>query len=389
MLPKRRHFGFKRSTSAVVALLLCSGCGSGSAGAGSSAGGAPPSYPSPAGTIVFTVQHRESDMAIGRVTTMRPDGSDRNFLYGRSCCARLSAQGTTLMDNVQVSRRAYRVARYDLSDHRLTKLSIPAPPPDNGSWSAASELGVGSWSPDGLRMACETSRGIFTYRTSDGGDPVQITHRHGIDAGYSPDGTKLLFFVDAPGTQGQDEPDQNLYVVNTDGTGLVRLNPRGTTTAGFDMPVLASPSWSPDSRMVAFVAAPGSISENGDSRAVYVVNADGSRAHPITSYTSTFSARWSPDGRWIAYDHPNEGSRDLFVIHPDGSGEHAVTSARDGRYSFGPAWSPDSRWLLFIRGTGEDFDTTDLWIGRVDGSGMRPVTHSPARYRSYAWSALT
>ena len=67
-----------------------------------------------------------------------------------------------------------------------------------------------------------------------------------------------------------DHADMNMFVVNTDGTGLTRLNPPGTATGLIDDPIVSAQSWSPSGKQVAFVAAQGSFAT--DPRAVYVVD---------------------------------------------------------------------------------------------------------------------
>lgn len=52
---------------------------------------------------------------------------------------------------------------------------------------------------------------------------------------------------------------------------------------------------------------------------------------------------WSPDGREIAYGHPDG----LFVIRPDGSGPRQLTPG-DIQVQ-GPQYSPDGRQIAFCR----------------------------------------
>ena len=166
----------------------------------------------------------------------------------------------------------------------------------------------------------------------------------------------------------------NVFVVRKDGSGLVRVNPPGTTSW------LDAQSWSPDGKQVALVASRDGHSGN----AVFVVNADGTGARRITPWNVTLRADWSPDGQWIALDMSDAEPvpRDLFLVHPDGTGLRKITSNEDNKMSFAPAWSADSKTLLVMRRE-YSADGTDLWTVNVDGTGMFQVTHPPAEYSGY------
>jgi Tol biopolymer transport system component len=253
-------------------------------------------------------------------------------------------------------------------------------------------VGSGGWSPDGKRFfggggdATDPSReGLYTVRITDGRGLVRLTDPGNPPAdyavGYSPDGSHALFIREVKPYDHSGPMD--VYVVGTDGEGLTRLNPPGTTSG------LDGQSWSPDGQQVAFVASKGSFWE--DDRAVFVADVDGSGVHRITPWNVTYRAEWSPDGQWIAYDFdPSEygvDPPDLFVVHPDGSEPTQVTSNEDGKMSFAPTWSPDSRTLMLVRREFED--EPDLWTVNVDGTGLLQVTHFPAEYTGYRWLPLT
>jgi len=87
----------------------------------------------------------------------------------------------------------------------------------------------------------------------------------------------------------------NLFVVNTDGTGLVQLNPAGTTTSLIDNPIISTATWSPDGREVAFIAAEGSFWTS--DRAVFIVESSGANPRRITPWGNTYRAVWSPNGK--------------------------------------------------------------------------------------------
>ena len=88
----------------------------------------------------------------------------------------------------------------------------------------------GYWSHDGRRFLCESGGdanpaddGIYTMRSSDGGDRFRVTRapagHEDQPQGYSPDGSRILF------ERLSDSEPSAEYVVKTDGTGLVRLSP--------------------------------------------------------------------------------------------------------------------------------------------------------------------
>jgi Tol biopolymer transport system component len=248
------------------------------------------------------------------------------------------------------------------------------------------QIGAGTWSPDGTRFLAgawddsDPSRGgLYALGSVEGDRLVRLTDPgvppSDYPVGYSPDGSNVLFIR-------EKEPydhsgPMNVFVVRSDGSGLVRLNPPGTTS------LLDGQSWSPDGQQVAFVASKDSAYQG---QAVFVVNADGTDARRITPWSVTLRADWSPDGEWIAFDMADSEPvpRDLFLVHPDGTGLTQITSNEDNKMSFAPAWSPDSRTLLFIRREYTE-GATDLWTVNVDGTGMSQVTHRPAEYSGYRW----
>jgi TolB protein len=112
---------------------------------------------------------------------------------------------------------------------------------------------------------------------------------------------------------------------------------------------------------------------------IYTVRPDGSGLRQLTSLDGAFQActAWSPDGDHIAYCTDRGGDDlDVWVMKADGSDKQAVTR-NDGRDDFFAAWSPNGKRLVFaVRPVGEGGD--DLFIQRVDGTGRRRLTRSPA-----------
>lgn len=209
-----------------------------------------------------------------------------------------------------------------------------------------------SWSPTGRRLAvlragascrrsCPLARGVWTVRFA-GGKP-QLASGTAWSADWSRSGRELA-------------------VMGADGLGLVSVASGAVRHLSDVSGATGTPlDWSPDNSRLLFVA------ENG---VVIVSIADGSvrtlvpRAAMAESPPCSGSfgpARWSPDGRWIAYEElrcVSEGVAEPFIrssipiINANGVFHHEIDNMIWGTTSdFGLTdfvWSPDSRFLAFI-----------------------------------------
>jgi Tol biopolymer transport system component/tRNA A-37 threonylcarbamoyl transferase component Bud32 len=102
------------------------------------------------------------------------------------------------------------------------------------------------------------------------------------------------------------------------------------------------PQFSPDGKRIAYVSA------DSAGLALWVANQDGANPVQLTHGGSTQrgSPRWSPDGRWIAFDgRSNDGRLDIFVIDAEGGNERRLTSYPSDENL--PSWSRDGRWIYF------------------------------------------
>jgi Tol biopolymer transport system component len=200
--------------------------------------------------------------------------------------------------------------------------------------------GEGGWCPSGPAGACGAARLI--------------------DA--SADGSRLAFTVGR-------EPDQigfytttDLYVVESDGTGL-RLVHRDHGR------VFTSDPLSPDGRLLAF--APG-VGEPSEERTLSIVDlADGQSR----SIQNASAPRWSPDGTWIAFSRQDKEFVDTWVMRADGTDQRLVVK---GISSADVAWSPDALSLATVRGGHlRIVDTATTDAGPVIGEGLGEVAWSP------------
>jgi Tol biopolymer transport system component len=171
-------------------------------------------------------------------------------------------------------------------------------------------------------------------------------------------------------SMGSPLPKADIYGVNADGSGLVRLTE--DPAADFD------PSWSPDGRRITY------RHEDERSGQIYVMNADGSQQRNLTRRRGLdYSPAWSPDGRRIAFGSVRAGKATIWVMRPDGSGRRRLSRVY-GEY---PAWSPDGRKIAFDHiDFGSGSTDWDIWVMNADGSRARPLIASGASEQGPAWA---
>jgi len=84
---------------------------------------------------------------------------------------------------------------------------------------------------------------------------------------------------------------------------------------------------------------------------LWIAPRDGGLAHRIVQSTGYIdAARFSPDGRWIAYTERIHGGQDVFVVAPNGGALRRLTfDARvNAAANLVMGWTPDSRKVLFL-----------------------------------------
>ena len=164
--------------------------------------------------------------------------------------------------------------------------------------------------------------------------------------------------------------NSDIYVVNTDGTGLKRLT--------HDAVWQERPSWSPDGSKILFSVW---TRQSPRSATIWVMNADGTGKTKLTSGALRgVLPNWSPDGRQIAFwkEGPDYGEEDVYVMSADGSavepvaGGISVWEENQGgsENGGGLGWTPDGK-ILFMKTTQQ---YADVFAVNRDGSGRTQLT---------------
>ena len=143
-------------------------------------------------------------------------------------------------------------------------------------------------------------------------------------------------------------------------------------------------TWAPDSRHLAFAAAPAdpplSLSH------IYVAQADRPGATELGGPgLAGFEPAWSPDGKQIAFKNLNPVDA-LWLMDADGSNAHRLTKTPGSGYAFwNPQWSPDGK-RLSVPGGRRLMALIDVWTINADGTGERNISKSPEDEWWPTWS---
>jgi Tol biopolymer transport system component len=161
-----------------------------------------------------------------------------------------------------------------------------------------------------LQVAASESSGILFVSTRDGSaeiyrmnevgtDQVRLTssgHDNSAPA-WSPDGRQIAFLSRVAGGAGGTTPVE-LQLVDSEGIGSVEL------TAHFEGSV-ESLAWSPDGRRIAFVGNPTPGGDSFDGTNVFVIDTDGSGLTQVTQMEAgtvgCWYPIWSPASSQLAY----------------------------------------------------------------------------------------
>jgi dipeptidyl aminopeptidase/acylaminoacyl peptidase len=230
-----------------------------------------------------------------------------------------------------------------------------------------------AWSPDGATILFRRDNDFYQI-DAEGGEPQRFTEQTPADAlGYvSPDGTMQVV---------QDKND-NLWLMNADGSGRRLLVPTGQQNIPFHYEV----AWSPDSRWLAFQDTPSDHvdaikviqPQREDASAAVLVTADDLEANYLHFF------KWSPDSQSLAVvakyvccdDTPRQAlHHNLFVVSVENPDQPKVFQTRHAwEFIDDFAWSPDGQQIAVSTSfVDTDYDAPHLYTVQVADQSYHPI----------------
>jgi TolB protein len=221
------------------------------------------------------------------------------------------------------------------------------------------------WSPDGRRVAFKSNRGgsynLYVMNT-DGSNVVRLTD-HGLndhDPTWLPDGESLVFSSERDRGRGRLDL-YRLWLV--DGS-VERLT---TFFPGYAF----MPTVSPDGAWLAFVASTFPF-DGGWANQVHVLDLATRETWPFDMTAPGCWPNWSPDGSAIAHVHLLSEPSSVQIVSSFGDRPQPVPGEAR-RWHYYPDWSPDGQ-LIAVSVSPEHHEGEDWDLAIVD-----PTRTSPAR----------
>ncbi|MCL2682104.1 MAG: hypothetical protein FWE63_01295 [Bacteroidales bacterium] len=180
-------------------------------------------------------------------------------------------------------------------------------------------------------------------------------------------GTQLLFTAvkfeswTNPDNSFGSSSEYELYIINTDGTGLTLIDRIDKTEKGgfgnFD--------WSPDDKQIIYVKYTYYSPGRENDLILYNIS---NKTHKILQTEGDIcSPKFSPDGRWIAYCSSAGNDHHIYRMNVNGANNRLII-----RNAASPKWSPQGDKIAYSA-SGEE-RSSQIFVANADGRNQKQLT---------------
>ncbi len=257
--------------------------------------------------------------------------------------------------------------RFSAGSGSIHKIRLtPEPGPERGEVQVTPGSGAltisPSWSPGGTDIifyrAGETAANGLWRVSASGRQPSRPMHLNGIHPAVSATAKRLAYQT--------MRRNSNIWRIPLAGPGRAAGDPERLldSTRGENWP-----TYSPGESKIAF------MSDRGGSIEIWVANADGSNAAPLTNMGTgaTGNPRWSPDGRRLVFNSMASGNREVYLIDAEGGPGTVANVTNHPANEKLPSWSADGGLVYFTSNrSGRD----EVWKTPPEGGEAVQVTTS-------------
>lgn len=322
----------------------------------------------------------------GRVATL-----DDVTRFVRLAGVDIAPDGKSLV--VVASRPNYEDNRFD------TELLLVDPSTGQHRSLTHDRLGLKSprWSPRGRLLAFlaqAPGNGTAPAKTQlyvlpmNGGDARQLTKSsESVDSfAWKPDGAAIAYVITDP-SEKKTGPERHNGSFEAGGGSILTQaaarpkhiwlvpsaggEPKRLTQGAWSVSATSELSWSPDGKHLAYLRAAGPHTGNLLNSTVQVLDLETGNSRALTGRSKREAApRFSPGGKWIAYEYPARGpyhTTEILLTSAAGGEGRSLTRSIDRNLKL-LDWSPDGKSILV---GGDDLTSSGLWWQPLEGTAKR------------------